>query len=58
MMSSSVVCGDQYLEGVHDIMMVLGLRSEDGDETGAVINSYEGLGITTDRWCGEEVIGW
>ena len=55
MMPSSVVRSDQYLEGVHDIMMVLGLRSEDVDETGAVINSYEGPGITTDRWCGEEL---
>ena len=55
MVSSSVVSGDKYFEGIHDVMMVLGLRPEDGNEAGAIIGSYECLGITTDRWCGKEL---
>ena len=55
MISSGVVRGDKYLKGIHDVMMVLRLRPEDGNEAGAIIGSYECLGITTDRWCGKEL---
>jgi hypothetical protein len=55
MMSTSVVSGDKYFEGVHDVMMILGLRPEDSNESGSIIGSYECLGITSDRWCGKEL---
>jgi len=53
--SSSVASGDKHFEGIHDVMMVLGLRPEDGNEAGAIIGSYECLDITTDGWCGKEL---
>ena len=33
MISSSVVREDKYFKGIHDVMMVLGLRPEDGNVT-------------------------
>jgi hypothetical protein len=55
MVSSSVVSGDKYFEGIHDVMMILGLRPEDNNEAGSIIGSYECLSITSDRWCGKEL---
>jgi len=55
MVSASVVSGDKDFEGIHDVMMVLGLRPEDGNEAGAIMGSYKCLGITTDRWRGKEL---
>ena len=49
-MSSSVISGNKYFEGIHDVT-----KPEDGNEAGAIIGSYECLGITTDRWCGKEL---
>ena len=54
-MASGIVRGDQYSESIHDVMVVLGLRPEDGNEARAIVNSYECLGITSDRWCGKEL---
>ena len=45
MVSASVVSGDKDFEGIHDVMMVLGLRPEDGNEAGAIIDSYKCLPI-------------
>ena len=54
-MASGVLGGDELLDGNHDVVMIFRLGSEDGQETGAVVDSYDGLCIAADGRGGEEL---
>ncbi len=45
MVTSGVVGGDELFDGDHDVVMIFRLGSEDGQESGAVVDSDDGLCI-------------
>ncbi len=47
-MASGVVGGEELFDGNHDVVMIFRLGSEDGQEAGAVNDSYDGLCIAAD----------
>jgi hypothetical protein len=53
--TTGVVRSDEFFKTFHYIMMVLGLGTEDGQISSAIINEDECLIITTEGWSGKEL---